>query len=79
MTTHPDSWLTRFRRRLAKQIEPLPPEGEAWCISCVLNDGQTLILPADSGIQHADAHRDAPPAAFMQLQIGRHPVGREEL
>jgi hypothetical protein len=78
VTQRPDSRFTRFRRRLAKRIEPLPPEGEAWCINCVLNDGKTLILPANSGIQHVDAHRDSPPSTFMQLQIGMHPVGRGE-
>jgi hypothetical protein len=76
MTQRPDSRFTRFRRRLAKRIEPGPGPGEAWCINCVLNDGHTLILPADSGIQHVGAHRDSPPATFMQLQIGSHPVGR---
>lgn len=75
----PDARWTRFRRRLAHRIMPVPPEGEAWCLHCVLNDGHTLILPADSGIQHMDVHKDAPPTTFMQLQIGVHPVRRGEL
>lgn len=75
MTLRPDSRLTRFRRKLAKRIAPGPPPGEAWCLHCSLNGGQTLIIPADSGIQHAGVHQDQP-NAYAELQIGSHPVRR---
>jgi hypothetical protein len=53
MTAHPNSRWSRFRYLLAQWIEPTPDPGESWCVDCSLNSGRTLVLPADSIIQHA--------------------------
>jgi len=52
MTAHPNSRWSRFRSLLAQRIDPTPDPGESWCVDCSLNGGRTLVLPADSIIQH---------------------------
>jgi hypothetical protein len=55
-TRNPNSRLTRFRRRLAQIIEPLPANGEGWCIDCTLNGGRTLVISPDGYRQHVSEH-----------------------
>ena len=67
---NPDSELTRFRRRLARLIEPRPAPGEAWCVACALNDGRTLIISADGYQAHAEMHRENDlPGDHVSLQV----------
>ena len=53
---NPNSRLTRLRRRLADILEPLPANGEGWCIDCTLNGGRTLVISADGYRRHVAGH-----------------------
>lgn len=52
----PNSKTTRIRNWLVKLIEAHPDMGEAWCVNCKLNAGNTQILPQNSIKHHVRQH-----------------------
>lgn len=65
----PNSPLSRFRRALVKLIEPRAGVKEAWCIECVLNEGQTAVLPVENMMSHVEMHKQDP-GKIISLDIG---------
>jgi hypothetical protein len=57
----PNSRTTRLRRFLVAILDPKPDPGEAWCLGCYLNGGQTRVLTADGTKAHAAEHTANPP------------------
>jgi hypothetical protein len=57
--TNPNTFITRFRRKLVKLIEPMPDAGEGWCIDCTLSPGRkrTVVFPADALENHVSNHQ----------------------
>lgn len=56
---NPNSAWTRLRLQLAGWLDPCPDRGEAWCMTCALNGGRTLILNAAGHREHAEQHRNS--------------------
>jgi hypothetical protein len=54
----PNSMMTRARLLLVQWLDPSPDNGEAWCVSCTLNGGRTLIVPAPGHLRHVELHRE---------------------
>lgn len=53
---NPNSKLTLIRRAIVKIVEPLPSEGEAWCLDCSLNNGKTIVYLCESVANHVRSH-----------------------
>ena len=67
--TNPNSVFSRLRRELAEKIEPKPDAGEGWCINCSLEEGRTLVLPANGFQRHAQKHSDTDGHDHMQINV----------
>ena len=56
-TLSPNNPFIKFRFWLADKIRVFPPEGEAWCVNCVRNDGKTVIVPVSGMQNHLRDHQ----------------------
>lgn len=71
--TDPNSAVTRLRGWLARRLEPRPAPGEAWCMTCELNGGRTLIVTADGWRAHVERHSDLPGTHYVDVKASYPP------
>lgn len=63
----PDTLTTMLRELISKKLAPQPKVGQAWCVRCNLNDGHTLVFPADGAVGHALEHKRFSPAKHVEI------------
>ena len=73
MMANPNSLLVKTRLRLVRWLDPMPDQGEAWCMNCAMNNGRTIILSASGHVHHVEQHRviteDHPVADAIAIRV----------